>query len=1249
MARRLLMGAAIEGVVGASGKPLALCWGAHAPHPSTSYEWRQALAGPPSEAAATIDPLVAASLSGGGCTLLLPRSPSLAAMLLYDDQIAAHALVQTVGQQMTFQPTPADGAHLFLGAETIRIDVGDFSSGSSLVTRAIAGTEQQAHEDGTRAYARPPWWIGRGVTLLTHDADTGEEVERGRHRIAARSTDAATITIELEPVAVLSLRERANRDPIDLGRRGDLVWRAGIVEGTPRRDDGRARGAGTGTISGVRGAVQIAGALVTYGVNSLRGMRIEARDGAGVLGSSADVGEPDRPLEPWTEPVWDVLAYSSDPEDGLQAFHVKHPAAMARSLLTSIGSEGRWSAGVRDAALSAALKDLEEETPGASIDQLVLGWGGADFAPGEEAAKILAGLGVGLGMAQDGRLAAARWRILDLDGLEESAAAPIDPYRDGGPAWEDPPASGAALAEVTIGALPWSDPVRVTVTDARLGRRASTLDSSAGSSLDLPYYKRSRAPEIARRVAAARSAGAVGLPRVTVRAPDRPAGYDHGAHVALRSLGIESPWLVDPASGEVTELAPGSPALAGQIVGRRYVWEAGHYELTLLMTGASGSYARRRAPAAVVEDLAAPDVVEIRPAEVGVEGGDGTAFEVGDEIELCDRWLAPRGPAGTITSRNNTFLNVTPDAALAGATAGDVIRLAPSADYNSTRSAITHRPFSYQAGSSGTIAEQPGGASPPDVYGGGLGASPSGEGERTGDRFSGADFVGIDAAAYEPGASRPQGSGLALALRSQLVHAALVPDRVSLPLTVGDASDVASGASERPWGTRGGAAYVCLPWLCQRGLYRVSVALAGATYQTSASTAATLNLDVELDAGIAGSRGRGASPLARGVSEIDVLLARPLEGPLAADLVIRATSPPGPVDPERDGGLGRAQLSYSGARLTLGQRTDGTYGSSGAAVAPIWVGTAAEAERTYTSAEGLTDWDHLHWHSGYVAEVRPQAPLQGSNAGQIAVRELLTARVESLSIACHHAPASYVPGAAAYVPGRTVEGADEAELMAARAAIRTRARCLWAGPRPDPATGARFRRRSGGGAGWILEATVAPRTERPRLVICMNILASRPYDPSIAPLVEPNLDRLVTVAWEWFVRCARYAGGAAPTGSGAAFEIRAVRAVDHWLQSHGPYSPALQIERLIEEGVARPAGEGRLYPEDRSLLTRVELELDAPSLGGYGAPEPLVIQVSPEATQADIAAGPDLDASAIPPSSLRMALVGATIWEVPRG
>lgn len=731
---RLAVGLALEGIPGPdASKVLGVCLGYGEEMPDAGLRsWVAGLLAPPELGETTVNPLTGAWATSG-MSAQFAGNDELCAILLREERRSAYslatALTSSATEMVLTASLPGGIGAVWIGDETLRITDASLAP-TYTVERGAYGSTQAAHDAGKQVTMWAPYWVPRLVTLIYHDIDSGFEWAEWRGYIDSINLRGATIALTATEFYQRWSQARANLDAPDLSTGSSLRFTgprqiAGAAFGASR-----ARSADGPTYLHAAGAVlrarYIASASPRHQVNeSLDSLlwRAQVTSQAQRYSQTRRPNDPpdlpDRELfadAPVTTPIYEVLVWDRaqdiSPTAGIDRFH---PVRIAQYLLEVGGSFG-----LRLPIQTALFSQAINAAPDLQIDRLVLGWSGEPYRPFEVAEQLMRSYGYQPTITVDGRYGVRRFRALDVQSLFAAQDSPISPYADGPLERLSAYTSASAAIEISVGGgVPWEAPARLEILGTGASRRALLITERERTSYAIPFVESGRALDVALAFASSVELLTYSLPRLKVRVADwrvTGASYDLLQDVLLADLGsLITPWWVDAQGQRVGDLT-GRIDAVGRIVGRRLLTANRTYELTLiLMAFSSGTYARERGPAGVIEDVGGATIKLTNT----LNSDEASFFRIGDKVRVVTRRGAPVSSVGEVTSTGANTVLTSP--ALTG-NPGDVLRLSNGVNFTNDNpyAPLTNRAYvllgdGNQEVRSATAIE------PADPYGGGLG------------------------------------------------------------------------------------------------------------------------------------------------------------------------------------------------------------------------------------------------------------------------------------------------------------------------------------------------------------------------------------------------------------------------------------------------------------------------------------------------------------------------------------------------
>lgn len=1271
-----MTGYAIEGMgLDASYSGGVAFHASHHPQPASSdYEWVNALTEEPQDAGRSLDP-IANELRTGGYTLRISASDRIAALLGAGPLIALYRLgTARSAADTTLVISGAsglDGQVVWLGDEAVKLgsSVGTTYSGC---TRGYWGTKAQSHEANARVWDRSPKLRERVVRRVRYDRDAGTEeiIWRGFVSSVVTSADGTAYLVELVDVLQSPRRASVNRNAQDLAQARPVarLSRGGTIDMYTRVED-----------QGVR---VTRGASVVYlqvGPLALKGFvgggLLQLTNSTDwLLATSLTEDLPHTIEGPWW-PLFLIDRLSGEAStSGLSEPY--HPITIALALLMSSGTgdhgtydilDASWGLGLTDEVVDVAgWEALRASTPDARVDHLVLGWDGQQVQVWDVITRQLLSLfGIFVTQTATGQLGVAQLR---LPTLAMMAAAPTISRLPRGPLQLDRRLD-QRVDELTarIGALPWREGRAVTVRNGEGQRRRLEPRS-----MELDYsVMRPETLDMGSGIEGLLAAALVHMlvlmldaaPRLHIHVADEgvigSGPLALGDSVQVIDLGLAHDWLVGE---DGVRIAPSADdvRLTAMVVGLQEL-ESGAVDVQLSLLGWRLEVpVRERAPSGLVSSWDLGTLTHtIDSAAFSFSGGDGLAFDVGDEVTLWDRQGALRTTnVRTLTGRTASTLTI--DSAWSVTPVdGDVVRLADSTLFtNTTRyPALTDRPYAFLGDSAGEF-EDNSGDTVVDNWGTNTFTAP-------GDEPVDPSFVAVDDDAVMPASSGVESWALDAWLGHRLREnaSALLQDgsAVSWQTAAPHGGDTASYLGHRPHCSFAFTTLLCIPWLVQPDLEELTVALVGRVAtesgETSDKTAGAYDLRLQLDF-------EGVTSQALTTALLNSESDTPVWQPYTATLSLNASRRP------RKRGIGRLMLWGRGGRASAAITQ-----SSGIA---RLIGDVVEATSSATlMAEGAgsrPNSDSIEV-CGFINGVKKhdalvQDPPSGSNPSVVLV-PATDAGVDDL--ARHHL--DYLqyrgaelrerfadlsaPPASAYAAHADVTSERSLAHALRVSAAHARARCVYVGPPGVVGAGSPWP--TGYGPRWprvdaqalttLLDAPLYLDRTGSSLIVMAYVLPSWCLDLPAAPgeSVEDLAKLTALVPWEITATLEQLEAGddwsTAASRGGGALDVE----LTHWPTVRTARLPALTQEWYLYNG-DWTYREGQLFDADLPYLQLVALAVDVDSATDLSLPMRLRLQV--EADTASATFPEDMAPSHDPgtPTSadrVRMALVGCTVWEVP--
>jgi len=638
------------------------------------------LASMPLFSADSIDPQ-SGDFTGSRCSIAINASAASRSRFLFQQTSVQATLSTTVTDaETTFllaSPGIAGTPDVFyIGSEAV--SVAKVNDTQFTVARGQYNTLASAHLAGALIFTAPTYWRRRVVRVFYE----GEARWVGYLDKAPRTSPEGNI-IELEAALALALGDDLKvgdtRTAIDVGPQEFSARFASTLAFTVNDDP-----TGQNSVAGSLLAI----APVRNGNSLTPAYLYSGRGDVWEVPSIELIGSPDV-ADQEARKIIPVLALGGDFERAALVGPL-HILEVAANLLFSDGSQpatydpvafnlfpAAWSARLgwaTDGAALANIRALMAADPTATCDRFILGWDGAPVSVIPAVVQLLRLCGYVLATTPSGALTFKR--LLPANVL--STLNDAQPQRDT-VLFQNPEVGAIDQVIATYGKTPW-DP-GATITTSIAG-----FDSARGESteLNLAHLNVTRAGiEGAAYVLSMTLSRWRGSPLLDILA----TGCEEiciGDYVRLlRHLTLETALFPLNDGSFTNDVEQGS--FVGQVISRRWLPETGAHELTLLLNSwAVGGLLKVRAPALVVEAIAAPGVIDTVanpgwgvPTDVGVDWpsypvpvevwtADGEVRTATCGVGVASGWLA-----GSLTM--STLFTVNPDP-------GDVIRIARGAE-----------------------------------------------------------------------------------------------------------------------------------------------------------------------------------------------------------------------------------------------------------------------------------------------------------------------------------------------------------------------------------------------------------------------------------------------------------------------------------------------------------------------------------------------------------------------------------------
>lgn len=1228
----------------------------------SAYNWINGLTDLPSAITTTIDPFTG-DMQSSAFTFTLEASDRIAQAFMFEQVLPPHALFAAIDSSataMTLQVAssyPSSGEVVWVGDEAILLVTGS-GPGYATVQRGFYNTDAAAHGADDAAFTGLPYWRGRVVRFIEQDTSTGTITTRWRGLV----TDIAQVgpNIQVQTVELLGALRGAEANTGAAQPSNTFRWRPGpsgyllgeVVAFEPR----------LWSISdGDNLTLQVDGALVASTLTAGGTVWRHSRSTYLLEGSpreGADGNDGDEDVA--AESVYEVLGWSKAsgiaPTSSLSQPY--HPVAIALALLTSTGTgdNGPFDVLGADAGLAvpwsffSGVEAFIADTSELAIDRYVLGWDGSTWVPWASAQTLLRAFGLLFGRSGDGLITIQRLRTVTIADIDGDASLTL--YPDVVPTLARRLSRTPAEVVATVGATPWEDGTSVTIRAADRSRRGARLIDNPRYEVDMSMFLPGRilpGGSIAGLATSLTGLLAMGLdlaPELSGSAGD-PARISGATQVALGATykiaslgGLRDGWLVDGTGARVA--VDENATFAGIVTALAWAPRTGVLDVSVLLTSwRSGEATLERAPSALVGASSTTTVIQLDATE-NHGATPGSAFTVGDQIEICDADGTRQGEVRSVSVVAATSLTVS--VAFGSAPLeGEVVRLAESVSFgNTTRYPSTSRPFVYLDADGATgIEDVDGNITGPDVYGysgfnGGGGATAPVD----------VVFQGIDDTAVTSGdetTSQPYDAWLALTLRDNESEIVQRGHQVSwCPVTHG-AGDYGSGAGHRPYASSRRSTILYVPWLLTDGAKSIRVnGIARAYTETSSAPereAAVYTVTFELEGrsttrvlsesiDIAGSWATDSFDLSANV---------PGDAPRVFPLALWGQS-----DPQ---GWVASDETITDLTVNFGRVATADAGTPYADTGASRPNSdALDLQVTQLDAGDLLE--HLQPESD--TSMRISGSLNAISDGA-ATRWLSYLQVAGVDIVQTFDDTTY-DGDGTLEPLKPISADVEVNRLARADALHKRARPLWVGPVGD---------RPGEVGGWpadytrrhvvhnandstttskVLDASVWLDTESPRVTVLAYVLPVHYLATTVSQQVPPSVG-----TWEGHIKVKQLEDGDTGWGDATSVADTSSSVADFELLHYGSVSlgdaPALYQHQLARESGEWTFREGQLFDEDLPLVQIVALSID---VGSYNADEPLRVELHLEHTATEWGTGINNNASA-----LDLIVVGVSVWEVP--
>lgn len=739
----------IEGIGSDTGEVdgLLFCYGAVSDAPTSgsgsTYEWRDALIGPPNNKSTEVDPFNA-EVSLSAMTFQIRNSDENATLLLHTQTTPvttlSTALADTTGTSVTIGSTSLAGTAIYIDGETILL--GTHSGGGTYTscTRDFWGSTADTHSAGRYVFTHPSFWRFRIVTVYEYRVQSATFVTRWRGYVAeAPSTNENGTAITVRARELLGMwmdGATVNREPVDLNNGGIAIQ--GGSSNFPRPDQRTISGSIDFNPNEVGQGFYRAPArsgILKIDQTEARFVALQLKDSLGLVFKEASNDElwlnyaqaeliwGGEYLEagPVEDPIWELLwvtraetqddgfwgAYYVSATHDLASHEEYHPLAVPLCIMSSTNGtttdaasynifKGQWALDMtRYLDLSQWIAAMDEY-PDRQLDQLVLGWDGEPVVVWDVASRLMRTFGFFPAPSQTGQLGVAALQLLDVLKWDEAYANQID----GIPEllqWSNSQHDVADKVSGVVGEQPWGEGKPITANLSLTESRAAELGEKREVSYDLSFFSAARYKEIASSVlgnfAALRALYTPTL-RLRVNDPqDTGVTLEIGEWVTLADVPVLDAWLVDSTGTRISSIsAANRRRFAGLVTGLGWNIPNGTYDVTMLcMSFGVDGLVRYRAPSAVVDSV---DNVNFKIYVSGTslfssDNPDNEAFEVGDDIDISNRdgslWASTSTKAITAIGTDGTgdYLQFA-DWWGADPTAGLVVRCTPASGFSNT-------------------------------------------------------------------------------------------------------------------------------------------------------------------------------------------------------------------------------------------------------------------------------------------------------------------------------------------------------------------------------------------------------------------------------------------------------------------------------------------------------------------------------------------------------------------------------------
>lgn len=665
----------------------------------------------PQISASSLDPFTG-SYRSGSCNIMLSAKEEVlksfmvqAKPLNYTARIIYPA-TSTEGDLTFDRPVPL-GTY-FINGETIRVKSNLYGN-TYEVDRGVAGSSASPHPTSSSLYTKPPYWIGRRVSVLvltlserTKLVETARYVWSG-YLSAAPQLVTSTSKLKLMADSMYNLFQTltVNKNPATYRVLVEET-RAHFTPFTPADD--------IGAISSVFKSVV-----------DTRRIHIPELDTI----MSVEVGLPWILTSSFEKGTYDGYELLTHHVFG----HHRHPLFIALALLASgpggYGERGAWDLLAPNFSLDIyeyldiqAWEDLIEETPWMAIDQLYLGADGQQVDIWKVVVEqLLPAFKLAVIPGADGRLRPILVDTADVQDYGSAALVQILPEK-----WDWDMASSDPIQSYTakVGQTPVREGTVVKVEGLSVVRDfTSRYGKAQMGELDWPFFFAEKAAsEVYQRIFDMLVWRYGGLPVVTFNLDASKYNISLGDTVLMQKpSGLMSNILINSDGERVDDWAT-APFIA-LITQTRPDTPNNILECKAVLTNYHlGKLAKWRAPGAVVANPLGTYQYELGLYLDGSPSTEAQTFTVGDEVILCDKTLAKRSPTHATIIAVDASLGVIVVSSGWGmeAEAGDMVLLADSTDY-SNPAVVPYESYPYVFMTDNTFLPRPSGLNQdPDEY-----------------------------------------------------------------------------------------------------------------------------------------------------------------------------------------------------------------------------------------------------------------------------------------------------------------------------------------------------------------------------------------------------------------------------------------------------------------------------------------------------------------------------------------------------